>query len=92
MDALQETASGGAASDPFLRNVLAAQIINRVHGGAVVSAWDVADLDETMIDVFYGLVQDLPQLQQGEARAQTVRMEWLRSHPSYGKSGLLVRH
>jgi hypothetical protein len=92
MDALQETASGGAASDPFLRNVLAAQIINRVHGGAVVSAWDVGDLDETMIDVFYGLVQDLPELQQGEARAQTVRMEWLRSHPSYGKSGLLVRH
>jgi hypothetical protein len=92
MDALQEAASGGASSDPFLRKVFAAQAINRVHGGAVVSAWDVDELDEATIDVFYGLAHDLPQLQQDEARAQAVRMDWLRKHPTYGKSGLLVRH
>jgi hypothetical protein len=92
MDALQEVASGGATSHPFLRNLFAAQAINRVHGGAVVSAWDIDELDEATIDVFYGLVRDLPGIQQDEARAQAVRMEWLRSHPIYGKSGLLVRH
>lgn len=92
MDALQEASSGGATSAPFLRSVFVAQTINRVHGGAVISAWDVDDLDEATIDVFYGLVHDLPQLQQDEARAQAVRMEWLRKHPTYGKTGLLVRH
>jgi hypothetical protein len=92
MDALQEASSGGASSDPFLRKIFAAQTINRVHGGAVVSAWDVDELDEATIDVFYGLVQDLPGIREDEARAQAIRMEWLRKHPTYGKSGLLVRH
>ena len=92
MDALQEASSGGASSDPFLRKVFVAQTINRVHGGAVVSVWDIDELDEATIDIFYGLVQDLPRLQEDENRAQTIRMEWLRRHPTYGKSGLLVRH
>lgn len=92
MDALSEVASGGAVSDPFLVNVFAAQAINRAHAGAVVSAWDVGELDEETIDVFIGLVRDLPLRREDEARAQAIRMQWLQSHPSYSRMGLLVRH
>lgn len=91
-DALLSIADSGAANHPLLARVFLARQINMAHAGAVVSAWDIGELDDSTIDVFVGMVQDLPGMQQAEKNAQTRRAAWLAQHPTYRHFGLEVKH
>lgn len=72
--------------------MLLAQLVNRLHGGAVVSAWDIGELDDVTIDVFRGLVEELPTMQRTHQEWERRRAAWLAQHPTYRQFGLEVRH
>jgi len=69
-----------------------AQLINRIHGGTVIAAWEIDELDDATLDVFRGLVNELPDLQQAEKATQAKRLAWLSQHPTYRHFGLEVKH
>lgn len=69
-----------------------AQLINGAHGGGVVSAWDIGELDDVTIDVFRGLAEQLPAMQRTHQEWGRRRAEWLAQHPTYRRYGLEVRH
>lgn len=71
-----EISAGGETSDPFFSRLMIAQVINRLHGGAVVSAWDVDMLDEATVDAVLAYEHDLPQMQVGRAKIEGMFAAW----------------
>lgn len=68
-----------------MNDVTLARIINKVHGGPVISAMEIESLDETWVDVFLGIAIELPAK---TARQQAIKnkfAEFERSHPTYGQ-------
>jgi len=61
---------GDGASHPLLADIELAQMINRTCGGAVIAPWQVGELPEDWLDLFRGLVVQLPQMRQARAEAQ----------------------
>lgn len=91
IDALEGLARGAPVQHDMLRRLRLAQTINRLHGGAVVSLWDLDDLDRATEDFFMAYALDYPRMQRRVAAAEQQRMTWLRAHPQYGQHGLLGR-
>jgi hypothetical protein len=83
-------ARGAPVQHAELRRLRLAQMINRLHGGAVVSLWDLGDLDGPAEDLIFAVAVDLPKRQASAAEIERQRMTWLKSHPQYGEFGLLV--
>lgn len=85
MAALEQVANNQPARHPLLDDVALARIINRVHGGPVVKAWEVGGLDETWIDMFVGLTEDLPRKRARQRMIAKLHQDFEKSHPTYGK-------
>lgn len=66
-----------------------AQQINRAHGGAVIAAWQVGQLDDATISLYAGLAWKLPQIRAG-AQAVEKRLAELRAE--FYKRQNLTRH
>ena len=83
--ALEALAQGREARHSRLDSLTLARLINKIHGGAVVTAMEVDQLDETWIDLFIGVGVDLPNMQRRQKAIQARFAEFERSHPTYGK-------
>ena len=75
-----EISAKRGTSDPFFSQLMIAQAINRLHGGAVVSAWEVDALDEVTVDAVLAFEQDLPVMQAGRQRVEGMFAVWERKH------------
>jgi hypothetical protein len=69
----------------MLARVGLANNINRASGGAVIAPWQIDELDETWLDVFRVLGDELPTMRDAYQRIKKVKDSWLASHPTYGK-------
>ena len=85
MDALPEIAKTGRTTDPLLARIGLARSINQFSGGAIISPWQVDELDEAWLDTFRVLADELPTMQKAYARIESVKNAWLAKHPTYGK-------
>jgi len=65
--------------------VTIARLINKVHGGLVISAMDVDQLDEAWVDVFLGIAIELPHKQERQKIIDNKFREFERTHPTYGQ-------
>jgi hypothetical protein len=83
--ALEAIANGREARHSRLDSLTLARLINKLHGGAVVTAMDVDQLDESWIELFVGVGVDLPNMQRRQKAIQAKFEEFERSHPTYGK-------
>lgn len=68
--ALLDLSRGDGASHPLLADIELAQMINRVSGGAVIAPWQIGELPEDWLDLFRGLVVQLPQMRRARAEAE----------------------
>ena len=59
-----------------------ARIINKVHGGPVISAMEVDQLDDEWIDLFLGIAVDLPKRQ---ARRKAIDIKFAQFQREYYK-------
>ena len=75
-------AGGHGTGNPYLTAILTAQRVNRLSGGAIVTPWTVGQLDETWLDAFAALENEVPKIQRGigkiEARKAEIRAEAMR--------------
>lgn len=72
-------------SHPALDNLTLARIINRLHGGNVIAAWEVDQLDDVWLDVFLGVGEELPKKQQRQRLIAQKFKEFESEHPTFGK-------
>lgn len=87
-DALEAMAQGRVTGHERLDDVAIARIVNRVHGAAVVSAWDVGQLPDEWVDVFIGIAIDLPRKQ---ARRKAIDQKFKEFEQEYTRvTGLKV--
>lgn len=83
-DALEYAAQKGTTAHEMIKAVELAKLINLQCGGAIVTPWDIGQLDETWIDVFKGLSK-LPSMR-NSYQAFDKRLAQLRAqHPTYRK-------
>lgn len=75
--ALLEVARDGRTSDKRLKAVFLAKKANEVMGGAAIMPWDVENLPDEWLDVFCGLADELPGLQEMNKNQARVRQDWL---------------
>jgi hypothetical protein len=61
-----------------------ARIINKLHGGAVVTALDVGQLDETWMDFFLSVALELPRERERQTKIKNLFDKFEREHPTYG--------
>ena len=59
-------------------------MINQQLGGTVIAPWEVEQLDEIWLDVFYGL-QELPDLRKNYQDFEKLLAERRNSNPGYRK-------
>ena len=76
-------AAGRVPDHDRLESVTLARLINKVHGGAVITAMEVDQLDEVWIDVFLGITVDLPAKKRRQQVIAAKFEEFERSHPTY---------
>ncbi len=67
--------------------IIRAQKINQVMGGAAVMPWEVDELPEEWIDLFNGMVDELPAMAKMVQEQEQARGEWLNKsgYRSYAK-------
>ena len=53
------------------------------HGGTVISAWEVDDLPDEVIDACDALVNDLPSMKRGTAKIEEYMAKVRAEHPQY---------
>ncbi len=76
----------GEARHPKIVAVQLAKLINLQCGGAVITPWEIEQLEEEWLDVFEGLAE-LPNLR-AQYQAFDQRLAEIRSqHPTYRKYG-----
>lgn len=68
-------ASGRAQSGEFGYRLFVAQMINRLHGGAVIAEWEVDELDNVTIDRYVAMATELPAMSEGIARVEARKAE-----------------
>jgi len=85
--ALQALAEERSVEHPLLDAVTIARLINRAHGGPVISAWQVDELDDTWVNVFVGMYEELPKARARQRLIKQKHKEFEASHPNYGKYG-----
>lgn len=71
------------AEHPALEALTMARMINRLHGGNVIAAWQVNQLDLIWLDVFLGLSEDLPALRQRQQLIAAEMKKFEAEHPTY---------
>ena len=59
-------------------------MINRVHGGPVIAAWEVGQLDDAWLYALAG-VADLPRRQAPQRAINQKFEEFRKEHPTYRK-------
>ena len=67
-----------------LLSVQTARLINLYSGGTVIAPWEVDQLDEEWIDVFFGIA-GLPELRSHYQAFENRLAERRRQHPNYRK-------
>jgi hypothetical protein len=63
-----------------LIRIIRAQKINQVIGGAAVMPWEVDELPEEWLDLFTGMVDELPAVSRMVKNQEDARQEWLRKN------------
>jgi len=63
-----------------LIRIIRAQKINQVVGGAAVMPWEVDELPEEWLDLFSGMVDELPAVRQMVQEQESMRQEWLKKN------------
>jgi hypothetical protein len=66
-------AQGKGIRTGILVDILRAQRINGIMGGAFVSPWEVEDLPGEWLDAFDALAVDLPQMRKGQAEVEATK-------------------
>jgi hypothetical protein len=82
-------AEGRGQESQELHDLYVAQAINQAHGGAVVSMWDVRQMDQPTVDFFLGLTNDLPRYRRQERAVEDEFAKARRAHPTYRETGML---
>ena len=59
-------------------------MINQVHGGPVIAAWEVGQLDETWLHALNSIA-DLPRKQKPKQALEAKFAQYRRDHPTYRK-------
>lgn len=85
MDALLVAAQGGASTHPILSKIQVANIINRLHGGPAIGAWEIDQLPDDWIDAMVLTGTKLQALQRGLQKLETYKQAWRANHPTYRK-------
>jgi hypothetical protein len=80
---------GLQTSWPPLADLLLARKVNLAHGGALVGAWEIPQLDEATLVIMQAFVDDFSGMQGGQAKVEAHLANWRNSHPTYRKH---VRH
>ncbi len=62
-----------------------ARLINKAHGGAVITAMDVEQLSDDWLDFFEGVMITLPKKQQRQRTIDQKFEQFEREHPTYGQ-------
>jgi hypothetical protein len=75
-----EIARSGQTNDERLIKIIRAQQINHVVGGAAVMPWEVDELPEEWLDLFTGMVDELPAMTAMVKAQEKTRDEWLRKN------------
>lgn len=57
-----------------------------MHGGPVISAWEVEQIDEIWLDAFMGMAVDLPSKKKRVKAEKDRFREFEKKHPQYGKT------
>ena len=70
---------------PRLDQLSLARVINRMHGGPVITAWEVEQLTDEWIDLYLGIAVDLPRKQERARAIKKLFNEFEAAHPTYGK-------
>ena len=83
-DALVLIAQNKSVNHPRLLSVQTAKMINMYSGGTVIAPWEVDQLDDEWIDVFFGIA-DLPELRNHYQAFEKRLAERRRQHPNYRK-------
>lgn len=58
--------------------IIRAQKVNQVVGGAAVMPWEVDELPEEWLDLFSGMVDELPRMNEMVKEQEKTRDEWLK--------------
>ena len=68
-----------------LNDSVLARLINKAHGATVISAMEVAQLDEPWIEFFKAVTIELPALQARQKHIDGLFKKFEQEHPTYGK-------
>jgi hypothetical protein len=85
IDALPELLERGTTRHPLLIAISLARMINQASGGAVISPWEVEHLDESWLDGFRFVNDELVSAAGSRQKVQAAKNRWLSQHPTYGK-------
>jgi len=83
--ALDALANGDDAGDTRFDDLTIARLINKAHGGSVITAMEVSVLDNSWTDFFTGVMIDLPNKQRRQKIIKQKFEQFEREHPTYGK-------
>lgn len=83
-EALNEIARTSQTQHTELMAVQRARLINQLSGGPVIAPWEVDQLDEAWLNVFYGLV-NLPKRRENYQKFENRLQQRRREHPNYRK-------
>ena len=75
----------GKTTNPYFARIAMARTINAAHGGPVIAAWEVDQLDDTWQDAFRALMFEGESYRKEQAALKAYKDKWLASHPTYGK-------
>lgn len=78
--ALLDIARTGRTNDERLIRIIRAQKINKVVGGAAVMPWEVDELPEEWLDLFTGMVDELPEVSRMVKEQESAREAFLKKN------------
>lgn len=81
--ALMGLARNESIRHPMVADILRANEINRICGGAVISPWEIDDLPMDWLDTFEGLAVDLPKMRKGQGQVESFKERWRKQHPQW---------
>lgn len=83
-DALNDAARTGQTHHSQILAVQYAKLINLMSGGTVIAPWEVDQLDEEWLNVFFGLL-DLPKRRESYQAFERRLIQRRNEHPNYRK-------
>jgi len=73
-------ARGEGTGHAQLNAMWTAQMINRLHGGAVIAAWQVDELDEAWLAALVGMAVELPEMKRRQSLIQAEHEKFRREY------------